>query len=138
MLSNETRILLSMLLFQEATTSFLFPAPLTAGAPRFPIHKFRCNTQNAVSQDIDSEDSKTLNEKPLSDLDARVLRSLLEDENLDFKSEENLRRVLEKGSTQKQETYKEEEKKESEFSSTLFQVSFQRFMCVYSQKMWGS
>lgn len=142
MLSNETLILWSMLLFQEASTSFLFPqktslAPLTSGAPLFSIHKCRCNTLNAVSQDVNSEESETLNEKPLSDLDARVLRSLLEDKNLDLKSEENLRRVLEKGSTQKQETYKEE-KKESDFSSTLFQVSLQRFKCNHWQKVWSS
>lgn len=124
-----------MLLFQEATTSFLFPqkssfTPLTAGAPRFPIHEFRYNTLNSVSQDTtDSQDAKIHEEKPLSDLDARVLRSLLEDQNLDLKSEENLRRVLEKGSAQKQANPKEE-KKDSQFSSTLFQVRIYYFMCV--------
>lgn len=126
MLSDASLILCSMLLFQEATASFLFPqkssfASVTAGAPRFPIHAFRYNKLNAASQDTNSQDTTTQNEKPLSDLDARVLRSLLEDEDLDLKSEENLRRVLEKGSTQKQESVKEE-KKESEFSSTFLQT----------------
>lgn len=135
MLLNESLILWCMLLFQEATTSFLFPqkssfTPLIAGAPRFPTHEFRCNTLNSVSQDTtDSQDATTQEEKPLSDLDARVLRSLLEDQNLDLKSEENLRRVLEKGSTQKQAN-PNEEKKDSEFSSTLFQVRIYFFMCV--------
>jgi hypothetical protein len=95
MLSDASLVLYSMLLFQEATTSFLFPqkssfASLTAGAPRVPIHAFRYYKLNAVSQDTNSQDTSTQNEKPLSDLDARVLRSLLEDEDLDLKSEENL------------------------------------------------
>ena len=31
--------------------------------------------------------------EPLSDVDERVLQSLLEDENLDLKSEENLKKI---------------------------------------------
>lgn len=60
----------------------------------------------------------------LSDLDARVLQSLLEDKSLDLKSEENLRKMLTSSaheSSAKKEAYKVETTS-SNFSSTLFKT----------------
>ena len=60
----------------------------------------------------------------LSDLDARVLQSLLQDDSLDLKSEENLKKMLENGLKKKEPAMKRETEKTngSEFSSTFFKT----------------
>ncbi len=73
----------------------------------------------------------------LSDLDARVLQSLLEDENLDLKSEQNLKKMLERGVKKKEtpntnsNSNAQSPDKESEFSSTFFKV-------VNDNELWNS
>ena len=60
----------------------------------------------------------------LSDLDARVLQSLLQDDTLDLKSEENLKKMLENGLKKKEPVSNRETEKtnQSEFSSTFFKT----------------
>lgn len=82
---------------------------------RDALRTFRLNAVEAKDE-TDEKDSEGI-----SDVDARVLQSLLDDSSLDLKSEENLKKMLETGrkpSTRK----KPQPKKESEFSSTFFQT----------------
>jgi len=60
----------------------------------------------------------------LSDLDARVLQSLLQDDTLDLKSEDNLKKMLENGLKKKEPVRNRETENtnESEFSSTFFKT----------------
>jgi len=69
----------------------------------------------------------------ISDLDARVLQSLLRDENLDLKSEQNLKKMLEKGVNKRQpkERNKTDESKSDEFSSTFFKA-------INDNELWNS
>jgi len=60
----------------------------------------------------------------LSALDARVLQSLLQDDSLDLKSEENLRKMLDNGVKKKESsrTQATDTENESEFSSSFFKA----------------
>jgi hypothetical protein len=64
--------------------------------------------------------------KQLSELDARVLQSLLDDDSLDLKSEENLRKMLKNGvyksSSTVGEMQDEDRNSSSSFSSTFFKT----------------
>ena len=62
--------------------------------------------------------------EPISDLDARVLESLLEDKSLDLKSEESLKKMLKTGVKKKEVSDEGVGKKEilSEFSSSFFRT----------------
>lgn len=82
---------------------------------RDTLHTFRLNAVEA-KEETDEKDSEGL-----SDLDARVLQSLLDDSSLDLKSEENLKKMLETGRKPPSKK-KAQPKKESEFSSTFFQT----------------
>lgn len=123
--STVTVALCLMLLIIETKSSFLtVPIQAKVCSPFLKRNGARIISNyymNPVSQDTESKDVDNLQDTPLSDIDARVLRSLLEDKNLDLNSEDNLRKILEKGSTPKQSPVKNV--KESEFSSTFFQVS---------------
>jgi hypothetical protein len=74
--------------------------------------------------------------EPLSDLDARVLKSMLQDDKLDLKKEENMRKLLERGVAPKSAptvettTKQEENESDSDFSSTLFKVRIMRMSAV--------
>lgn len=73
----------------------------------------------------------------ISDLDARVLQSLLDDKELDLKSEENLKKMLEnnmKGKTAATEKGRNvnsnDPSSDSEYSSTFFKVCFRKIFNV--------
>ena len=77
-------------------------------------------------QDRQQDDDNNGIDEGLSDLDARVLQSLLDDKNLDLKSEANLKKMLKnnkkpKGGSSDTNT-KRNESDNSEFSSTVFKV----------------
>lgn len=85
-----------------------------------------------VSNKAENQTTESETEK-LSDLDARVLQSLLQDENLDLKSEQNLKKMLEKGVSKRQpkKTNKTNEVKSGEFSSTFFKA-------INDNELWNS
>lgn len=72
--------------------------------------------------------TKDASNEELSDLDARVLKSMLQDDKLDLKQEENMRKLLERGVAPKsapsfEKPAPSDEQDDSEFSSQLFKVS---------------
>ena len=63
--------------------------------------------------------------EPLSELDARVLQSILNEDNLDLTTEENMKKLLERGIKKetKQTSPPNYDDTDSEFSSTVLKVS---------------
>lgn len=89
------------------------------------IPNAKVKVQVQVKEEESSAPSKEQEE--LSDLDARVLRSMLQDDKLDLKQEANMKKLLERGVAPKSapsfEKEPEEKDDDSAFSSTLFKVS---------------
>ena len=72
-----------------------------------------------------NEDKTTSEREQLSDLDARVLRSIMEGDDLDLKTEENMKKLLERGtfkSTKEATTEQKIKSKDSDFKSDFLQV----------------
>jgi hypothetical protein len=66
-----------------------------------------------------------MKEEPLSDLDARVLREMLQNEKLDLTEEENMKKLLERGVAPKSApSFQKEEPDDtdSQYSSTVLKV----------------
>ncbi len=102
-----------------------------------PLQLVSDDKPSAGETKTESKDEKL---EKLSDLDARVLQSLLQDENLDLKSEQNLKKMLERGVKRKEtpnntstnsDTNAQSSEKDSEFSSTFFKV-------VNDNELWNS
>mmetsp|Transcript_16470 Transcript_16470/g.25612 ORF Transcript_16470/g.25612 Transcript_16470/m.25612 type:complete len:866 (+) Transcript_16470:176-2773(+) len=74
----------------------------------------------------DIADEKKADEEELSDLDARVLQSMLSEDKLDLNTEENLKKLLDRGVAPKKPTSvgksPQTDEKDSPFSSTIFQT----------------
>jgi len=79
------------------------------------------NTQTQYDVDTTADNNKA----DISDLDARVLQSLLDDTDLGLKSEDNLKKMLERKYSPKNEASAnrgKEENNSSNFSSSFFKV----------------
>lgn len=82
-----------------------------------------------VDEEINVKEAQvqTSENEELSDLDARVLKSMLQDDKLKLGEEENMRKLLERGVAPKSapsvKTKKQQDDSDSDFSSTLFKVS---------------
>ena len=80
--------------------------------------------QVARQEGTESEEETT---EPLSDLDARVLKAMLQEDKLDLSQEANMRKLLERGVAPKSapipETKQGQEESDSVYASTLFKVS---------------
>lgn len=95
-----------------------------------PITRAQAPPLRVVTDDETETEEKQKQKKSgeetekLSDLDARVLQSLLQDDSLDLKSEENLKKMLENGVKKKEPVKNKviDTKNESEFSSTFFKT----------------
>ncbi len=86
------------LLQTNAILKHRFAATTTATAIRTQSFQTRIPTmlyQSMETEDDATTDATTASQGGMSDLDARVLQSLLEDKSLDLKSEENLMKMLE-------------------------------------------
>ena len=88
-----------------------------------PTHLF----QSMETKDETSSSPPPDNDDSLSDLDARVLQSLLEDKDLDLKSEENLIKMLKNNQKNKENSGKDNvgsanSKDDSKYSSTFLKV----------------
>jgi len=90
----------------------------------------RAVSEDATSNENEKKTKKTDELEPLSDLDARVLQSLLADETLDLKSEDNLKQMLEKGVKKKAPTAKKQDDN-SQYSSTFFKT-------ITDNELWNS
>ncbi len=85
------------------------------------------NTQKEVNGKTEGTQEKQ--QEQLSELDARVLKSMLQEDKLDLEKEENLKKLLERGIAPKsaptvETPNKQEQDGNSDFSSTLFKVPF--------------
>lgn len=106
---------------------------------RMPVLHQSMNTKEAPSTVEDlRKDVKEEEDETISDLDARVLQSLLEDKSLDLKSEENLIKMLKNkeekdnaGSNNPNFRRRATEDSDSAFSSTFFKVRL--YQNLYSQ-----
>ena len=85
----------------------------------------RLYTQDPSKAATSDEDKAKVEREELSDLDARVLRSIMESDDLDLKTEENMKKLLERGTVKstKDATAKQRVKSnDSEFKSDFLQV----------------
>jgi hypothetical protein len=101
-----------------APTNLVYGKRAGAALQQRPISSKSSLLATPDSQDDDDGEG-------ISDLDARVLRSLLQDsKKLDLQQEENMRQLLERGvkSKEKVELPKKQEEVESEYSSKVFQT----------------
>lgn len=103
------------------------PRSYTYHNQRVPVLYQSINTREAppTVEDLKKGEKKE-NDEAISDLDARVLQSLLDDESLDLKSEENLKKMLEnkeKNNSNNRNTRKRVvNDSDSEFSSSFFKT----------------
>ena len=76
-----------------------------------------------------NEDTVSGDREELSDLDARVLRSILESGDLDLTTEDNMKKLLDRGTIKSTKTESNTEVKntDSEFKSDFLQVRFFAF-----------
>ncbi len=110
------------------TITSLIPKPhhdRTTHYPRLPklYQSTETNNANTKYDGLDQE-----KDDGISDLDARVLQSLLDDKELDLKSEESLKKMLESKEKEKKDvknkssSSNKSKDSKSEFSSTVFKV----------------
>lgn len=84
------------------------------------------SSSSTATKEKNNEEDDSAGEA-ISDLDARVLQSLLEDQDLDLKSEQSLKKMLENKKVSSTGTKNSSDKKkddasQSQFSSTVFKV----------------
>lgn len=83
------------------------------------------STTRLYSSTETKEKAVEMKEEPLSDLDARVLKEMLQQDKLDVSDEENLKKLLERGVAPKSAPSFEKEEpdySDSPFVSTVFKV----------------
>ena len=99
-----------------------------AGNEHDPAKKDASVSEHANTVKHPSSKEETSGKQQLSDLDARVLKAMLQEDKLDLQQEENMKKLLERGVAPKSapsfETQQkvEEEEDDSPFSSQLFKV----------------
>ena len=115
-------------LFQHGTrssTPSLLVSERERREPTFCTTATRLYTQDPSKAATSDEDKSKVEREELSDLDARVLRSIMESDDLDLKTEENMKKLLERGTVKstKDATAKQRVKgNDSEFKSDFLQV----------------
>ena len=94
-----------------------------------PSSSLKSRTHLRFSQNAQNEDQQVQEEESLSDVDARVLREMLQESKLDLKTEDDIKKLLERGTVKstvnpKEQALKEEkERKEaSPFESSVLQT----------------
>lgn len=100
-----------------------------------PLSQSRPTSVLGVSKDEMSPETNNDNDAVLSELDARVLQSMLQDEKLNLQEEENMKRLLERGIKNK-EPVAQEAKRATEEKNVETEYSSQILKTLGDTKLW--
>ena len=102
----------------QARSGFSTRPTCSTASPCYHHHQQQqCWSLHATADETDTET------QALSDVDARVLRSILEEEKLDLKTEDSVKQLLERGTRPVERPKKRSERGEEKYASKVLNVS---------------
>ncbi len=136
---------LLLALVMSSSIAWTFPSPILSQSSRalfLPNHVLFSSSKDTTSAQINDNDDNNINnnddEAYISDIDARVLQSMLQDEKLNLQEEQNMKRLLERGIKSKDPVAQEAKKRAKEETVTNVETEYssQFLKTLGDTKLW--